>query len=110
MRKKIKTLKVKKVDSDFEEYRVSEEENFNNIQKSKNIKRKKKYIPWKSLNCWYEILGIIKGILTRKGVEFDILVKNKRTNKEYKAKVNSKKLKYIAPLLLCDYYEKHIID
>ena len=97
--------------NDSEEYRESEEErgSSHHYQQHKKTKKKEKYIPFKSLNCNYEIIKIIQGIKTDKGVEFDILVKNIKTNRDYKVKVNSSKLKYIAPLLICEYYEKHIV-
>lgn len=98
-------------ENDSEEYKESEEEHANSHhQKTKKTKKKQKYIPFSWLNCNYEIIKIIQGINTDKGVEFDILVKNTKTNRDSKVKVNSSKLKYIAPLLLCDYYEKHIIE
>ena len=94
---------------DSEEYKESEEESSSHHQQKRN-KKKEKYIPFRALNCNYEILKIIQGINTEKGVECDILVKNTKTNRDYKVKVSSSKLKYFAPLLLCEYYEKHIID
>lgn len=98
-------------ENDSEEYKESEEDQeSSHYQQQKKNKKKEKYIPFKSLNCNFEILKIIQGINTEKGVECDILVKNTKTNRDYKVKVNSSKLKYIAPLLLCEYYEKHIIE
>ena len=109
MGKKLKISSNKKNES--EEYRESEEEESNSYhQQHKKNKKKEKYIPFRSLNCNFEIIKIIQGINTEKGVEFDILVKNIKTNREYKVKVNSSKLKYIAPLLICEYYEKHIVE
>ena len=95
---------------DSEEYKESEEDQTSSHPKQKKNKKKEKYIPFKSLNCNFEILKILQGINTEKGVECDILVKNTKTNRDYRVKVNSNKLKYFAPLLLCEYYEKHIIE
>ena len=114
MGKKMKTDSHKKLNkttnSDYEEYRESADENYDTHQDVKKVKKKEKYIPFRSLNCWFEIIKIIQGTYYDKGVEFDLLVKNKRNSKDFKVKVNSSKLKYVAPLLLCEYYEKHIID
>ena len=95
---------------DSEEYKESEEDQTSSHPQQKKNKKKEKYIPFKSLNCNFEILKILQGINTEKGVECDILVKNTKTNRDYRVKVNSNKLKYFAPLLLCEYYEKHIIE
>ena len=95
--------------SEQDEYKEDDEEQQDSHHQHKKIKKRGKYIPFKSLNCNFEILKIIQGTNTGKGVECDILVKNTKTNREYKVKVNTNKLKYIAPLLLCEYYEQHII-
>ena len=111
MGKKLKNGSKKEEDSDQDEYKQSSEEHLDSPNhQQKKSKKKGKYIPFKSLNCNFEIIKIIQGINTGKGVECDILVKNTKSHRDYKVKVYSSKLKYIAPLLLCEYYEKHIVN
>ena len=85
-------------------------------RKSNSIKRnniiiikRKKFISLKTLNNDYEIIRIIQGTNTKQAIKFNVLIRNLRTKKYFKAKLDNNKLKSIAPILLCEYYENHIL-
>ncbi len=75
-------------------------------QKKGNIK-KKIYIPLSKLNETYELSKIINGVKTGKKTMFEIEIFDKY-KKRYITRINDKKLKILAPTLLCDYYESRM--
>ncbi len=72
--------------------------------------QKKKYINRETFSSNFEIIKVIQGVFINKEVKFKILIRNLNTNNYSFAKLSNKNLKYINPLLLCEYYEKHIVD
>ena len=82
-------------------------------EKSKHKKEKKSEINkicFSDLNSNFTILKILRGVTSNNCVLFDILCRNDKEGKEYECKVNNHKLKYIAPLLMAEFYEEHICN
>ena len=76
-------------------------------KQKKGLIRKKLYIPLSKLNETYELYKIINGVKTGKKTMFEIEIIDKY-KKRYVTRINDKKLKIIAPTLLCDYYESRM--
>ena len=86
-------------DVGFSEYNKKLKKNKQKKSVKKNI-----FIPYSKLTEEYEFHKIINGIKTGKNTFFQIEIFDK-SKKKYITRINNKKLKILAPTLLCDYYE-----